>query len=251
MSYTESQIAISSRDVEELMLECGLHVDHTTVFRWVQCDAPELDKRSRPSLKTTNDSYRVDETAITIKKVWHDLSRAVDAESNGSALHVMLANRFHATVDQNTHQEEDAMPWPHKRGTAPRRPQGESPGDSSRPLDTHTAPTADASPRPSKSQRKREAHALQALGAQLVALPRAHLARMALPDALREAVLTAQGMRPHGARTRHMQYLGKLMRQLDPAVLRMVREALAPKRAVMPRPQPEPEGLVGPMTGEV
>ena len=91
---------------------------------------------------------------------------------------------------------------------------------------------------------------MQALGAQLVALPRAHLARMKLPDALREAVLTAQGLRPHGARTRHMQYIGKLMRQLDPAELRMVRAALAPTRAVMPRPQPEPERLGGPLTGE-
>ena len=134
------------------------------------------------------------------------------------------------------------MPWPHQRDTASRRPPGESLGDRSTPLDTHTAPTADASPRPSKSQRKREAHALQALGAQLIALPRAHLARMELPDALREAVLTLQGIRPHGAHTRHMQYIGKLMRQMDPAVLRMVREALEPKRAVMPRPQPEPEG---------
>jgi ribosomal 50S subunit-associated protein YjgA (DUF615 family) len=138
------------------------------------------------------------------------------------------------------------MPWPHERGTASGRLPEENPSDSSRYLDIHTAPTPDASPRPSKSQRKREAHALQALGAQLVALSRAHLARMELPDALREAVLTAQGMRPHGARTPHMQYIGKLMRQLDPAVLRMVREALEPKRAVTPRPQPEPEGLVGP-----
>jgi ribosome-associated protein len=52
---------------------------------------------------------------------------------------------------------------------------------------------------------------------------------MQLPDALREAVLTAQGMRPHGARSRQMQYIGKLMRQLDATVLAMVREALEPK----------------------
>ena len=134
------------------------------------------------------------------------------------------------------------MPWPHQRGTAPRPPAGESPAHRSRPLDPPTTPTADASPRPSKSQRKREAHALQALGAQLVALPRAHLARMELPDALREAVVTAQGLRPHGARTRHMQYIGTLMRQLDPAVLHLLRAALEPTRVVMPRPQPEPEG---------
>ena len=73
------------------------------------------------------------------------------------------------------------MPRSQKRGTAPRRPQGENLGDQSGPLDPHTAPTIDAAARPSKSQRKREAHALQALGAQLVALPPAQLARIALP----------------------------------------------------------------------
>jgi transposase-like protein len=62
--------ALSYRDVEELMQERGVRVDHTTVFRWVQRYAPELDKRCRPSLRATNDSYRVDETYIKIKKQW-------------------------------------------------------------------------------------------------------------------------------------------------------------------------------------
>ena len=103
-----------------------------------------------------------------------------------------------------------------------------------------TAPTAEAQERPSKSQRKRDAHALQALGAQLVALSPGYLARLQLPDALREAVLAAQGMRSHGARLRQMQYIGKLMRQLDAAALRTVHEALDPGRAITPRPQPFP-----------
>jgi ribosome-associated protein len=135
------------------------------------------------------------------------------------------------------------MSSPHTRGTPPRRPPQKRP-------DSRTAPTGDAPPRPSKSQRKREAHAVQALGAQLVALPRAHLAQLELPDALREAVVTAQGLRPHGARRRHLQYIGTLMRQLDPAELRRVRAALAPTHAVRPRPQPAPEDLRGPLTGE-
>jgi IS6 family transposase len=42
--------ALSSRDVEELLRERGLCGDHTTVFRWVQRDARELDQRCRPSL---------------------------------------------------------------------------------------------------------------------------------------------------------------------------------------------------------
>jgi hypothetical protein len=65
--------ALSYRDVEELMRERGVWVDHTTVFRWVQRYAPELDKRCRPQLKVTNDSYRVDETYIKIKKHWYYL----------------------------------------------------------------------------------------------------------------------------------------------------------------------------------
>ena len=128
------------------------------------------------------------------------------------------------------------MPRPHTRGSAPRRPQGESPGDILRHTHTPTAPTDEPQARPSKSQRKRDAHALQALGAQLVALSPGHLARLQLPVALREAVLAAQGMRAHGARLRQMQYIGKLMRQLDDAALRTVREALEPGRTPFPLP---------------
>jgi transposase, IS6 family len=81
--------ALSYRDVEELLREHGVWVDHTTVFRWVQRYAPELDKRCRPSLRATNDSYRVDETYIKIKKQWHYLYRAVD--STGATLDFMLS----------------------------------------------------------------------------------------------------------------------------------------------------------------
>ncbi len=109
-------------------------------------------------------------------------------------------------------------------------------------------PTQDTSPRPtaiptadaplplSKSQRKRNAHALQALGGQLVALSAAQLARLDLPEALHEAVVAAQRRRSHGARTRQMQSIGKVMRQLEPTMLSRVRAALTPGRAVTPRP---------------
>ena len=74
--------SLSYRDLEELMRERGLQVDHTTIYRWVQHYAPELEKRSRPHLKATNDSWRVDETYIKIKKTWTYLYRAVDSEGN-------------------------------------------------------------------------------------------------------------------------------------------------------------------------
>jgi ribosome-associated protein len=86
--------------------------------------------------------------------------------------------------------------------------------------------TADAPLKPSKSQRKRDAHALQTLGVQLVALSTAQLARLDLPEILHEAVLAAQRMRTHGARTRQLQSIGKVMRQLEPSVLSRVRAAL-------------------------
>ena len=92
-------------------------------------------------------------------------------------------------------------------------------------------PMADALLPPSKTQRKRDAHALQALGVQLVALSAAQLARLELPEALHEAVVAAQRIRSHGARTRQLQYIGKVMRQLEPAALSRIRAALTPRRA--------------------
>src|SRR5438128_12545838 len=65
-----------------MMAERGLAVDHTSIFRWVQRYAPELEKRSRPHLKACNDSWRVDETYIKVKKVWVYLYRAVDSDGN-------------------------------------------------------------------------------------------------------------------------------------------------------------------------
>ncbi len=55
---------LSYRDLEEMMLERGVEVDHSTLNRWVLKYATELDKRIRPHLKQTLDSWRVDETYI-------------------------------------------------------------------------------------------------------------------------------------------------------------------------------------------
>jgi hypothetical protein len=48
--------SLSLRDVEELLEERGLNLDHTTVWRWVQCYGPELEQRLRRRLKPTNKS---------------------------------------------------------------------------------------------------------------------------------------------------------------------------------------------------
>ena len=80
--------ALSYRDLEEMMTERGLSIDHTTIFRWVQDYAPEIDKRSRPHLKKSNDSWRVDETYVKVGGKWMYLYRAVD--SNGETLDFLL-----------------------------------------------------------------------------------------------------------------------------------------------------------------
>jgi IS6 family transposase len=73
---------LSYRDLEEMMRERGLTVDHTTVWRWVQRYAPEINKRIRPHLKMSSMSYRVDETYIKVGAQCNYLYRAVDKEGN-------------------------------------------------------------------------------------------------------------------------------------------------------------------------
>lgn len=80
--------------------------------------------------------------------------------------------------------------------------------------------------RPSKSQRKRDMHALQELGSALVELSAEQLARIELPDGLREAIDEARRTTGHEARRRQLQYIGRLMRELDPQPIRAALDAL-------------------------
>jgi len=75
--------------VEEMMHERGFDLDHSTVFRWVQRYAPEINKRVRQHLKMSGTSYRVDETYIKVGKTCKYLYRAVDKE--GSTIEFMLS----------------------------------------------------------------------------------------------------------------------------------------------------------------
>ncbi len=74
--------SLSYRDVEEMMRERGLDVDHSTIYRWIIKYAPEINKRIRPHLKMCGTSYRVDETYIKVGKTCKYLYRAVDREGN-------------------------------------------------------------------------------------------------------------------------------------------------------------------------
>jgi ribosome-associated protein len=78
----------------------------------------------------------------------------------------------------------------------------------------------DPSDKPSKTRRKKDMHALQALGASLVDLGPAQLAAIDMPQELREAVLEAGRITSHEGRRRQVQYIGRLMRDVDPAPIR-------------------------------
>jgi transposase-like protein len=90
------RFSLSYRDVEELLAERGLHADHVTVWRWVQRYAPEIQRRLRPRLRATNDSWRVDETYIRVKGKRVYLYRAVD--SSGATIDFLLSAKRDAAA---------------------------------------------------------------------------------------------------------------------------------------------------------
>ena len=72
-----------------MLQDRGVAVDHTTVFRWIQAYALELEKRLRPNLGLSNGSWRVDETYVRVKGRWTHLYRAVD--SRGQTIDFLLS----------------------------------------------------------------------------------------------------------------------------------------------------------------
>ena len=99
----------------------------------------------------------------------------------------------------------------------------------SRPLPTVAD---DARVPPSKTRRKHEMHALQALGVELVALDPARLATLDLPERLVDAIGLARTLHRHEARRRQLQFVGRLMRDVDAEPIRAALSAWAegPKR---------------------
>ena len=87
---------ISYRDLELMLQDRGVAVDHTTLFRWIQAYAPELEKRIRPHLRTCNGSWRVDETYVKVKGRWTYLYRAVD--SRGQTIDFLLSAKRDAAA---------------------------------------------------------------------------------------------------------------------------------------------------------
>jgi transposase, IS6 family len=89
---------ISYRQLEEMMAERGVAVDHTTIWRWIQRYAPQLGKEVRWYQGYTGSSWRVDETCIRVNGEWKWLFRAVD-KSNAKAARRFLAKALTSRQD--------------------------------------------------------------------------------------------------------------------------------------------------------
>ena len=72
------QFPVSYRDLEAMLADRGVAVDHVTLFRWVQRFAPELERRLRRHLRPCRGPWHVDETSIRVGGQWRYLDRAVD-----------------------------------------------------------------------------------------------------------------------------------------------------------------------------
>jgi transposase, IS6 family len=102
---------LSYRDVEELLAERGIEVDHVSIYRWVQRFTPLLVEAARPCRHGVGDRWHVDETYVKVAGVWRYLYRAID--QFGQVIDVLVsprrdaraARRFFATAD---HEDRDA-----------------------------------------------------------------------------------------------------------------------------------------------
>jgi transposase-like protein len=87
---------LSYRDVEELLAERGITVDHVTVYRWVQTFTSEFIDAARPARHSTGDRWFVDETYVKVAGRWTYVYRAVD--QHGQVIDVLVSTRRDAAA---------------------------------------------------------------------------------------------------------------------------------------------------------
>jgi transposase, IS6 family len=91
-----------------MLLDRGVEVDHTTLFRWIRAYAVELEKRIQPYLRMSNGSWRVDETYVRVKGCWTYLFRAVD--NRGQPIDFLLSARRDAEAAKRFFRKALAQP---------------------------------------------------------------------------------------------------------------------------------------------
>jgi IS6 family transposase len=99
---------VSYRDLELMLQDRGVAVDHTTIFRRIQAYAAQLEKRLRPHLRLTNGSWRVDETSVKVKGRWTYLYRAVD--KTGQTIDFLLSAKRDASAAKRFFRKALAQP---------------------------------------------------------------------------------------------------------------------------------------------
>jgi len=87
---------LSYRDVEELLAERGIDVDHVTIDRWVQRFTPLIIEAARPRRHSVGDRWFVDETYVRVGGVWRYVYRAVD--QHGQVIEVSVSKRRNVAV---------------------------------------------------------------------------------------------------------------------------------------------------------
>src|SRR6266446_2859286 len=85
------RFGLSYRDLEELLVERGIEVDHVTLYRWVQRFTPRLIDAARPCRHAVGDRWFVDETYVKVAGVWRYVYRAVD--KHGQVIDMYLSVR--------------------------------------------------------------------------------------------------------------------------------------------------------------
>ncbi len=83
--------SLSYRDLEELLAERGIDVDHVTLFRWVQRFTPFIVEAARPCRHAVGDRWFVDETYVKVAGTWRYVYRAVD--QHGQVIDVYVATK--------------------------------------------------------------------------------------------------------------------------------------------------------------
>jgi transposase-like protein len=90
------RFALSYRDIEELLAERGIDVDHVTVYRWVRRFTPLLAEAARPCRHAVGDRWQVDETYVKVAGRWRYVDRAID--QFGQVIEVFMSTRRDAAA---------------------------------------------------------------------------------------------------------------------------------------------------------
>ena len=129
---------LSLRDLEELMAERGLKVDHTTIWRWTQTYGPEVYRRLQGEVKRKSSTWHVDETFVRIAGKWMYLFRAVDA--HGQTVDFYLSETRDREAAKIFLQKALANPdnqaphvWSAQLSSGPSRTQGRGEGEEALP----------------------------------------------------------------------------------------------------------------------